>query len=49
MWMGLPLEKQTVPIEAQAKASLQKLNTALLDRFTDLLHQELNYAFNVES
>ena len=22
---------------------------ALLDRFTDLLHQELNYAFNIES
>ena len=49
MWMGLPLEKQTVPIEAQADASLQKLSPVLLDRFTDLLHQELNYAFNVES
>lgn len=49
MWMGLPLEKQTVSIEAQAEASLQKLSTALLDRFTDLLHQELNYAFNIES
>jgi len=49
MWMGLPLEKQTVPIEAQAEASLQKLSTALLERFTDLLHQELNHAFNIES
>ncbi len=47
--MGLPLEKQTVPIETQADASLQKLSSVLLDRFTDLLHQELNHAFNIES
>ncbi len=49
MWMGLPLEKKTVRIDVEAETSLKKLQPKLVDRFTDLLHQELNYAFNIES
>ena len=49
MWMGLPIVKKTEPIIEEAEASLKKLQPALIDRFTDLLYQELNYAFNVES
>ena len=49
MWMGLPLEKKTVRIDTDAETSLKKLQPKLVDRFTDLLHQELNYVFNIES
>ncbi len=49
MWMGLPLEKKEVPIWSTASTVLQKLEPVLLDRFTTLMEQELNYAFNIES
>ncbi|MGO0305011.1 hypothetical protein ACTL6P_00110 [Endozoicomonas acroporae] len=49
MWMGLPLEKKTVRIDREAETSLAKISPLLVNRFTDLLHQELNYAFNIES
>ncbi|WP_419833066.1 hypothetical protein [Endozoicomonas atrinae] len=49
MWMGLPLEKKTVRIDVEAETSLKKVSPLLVNRFTDLLHQELNYAFNIES
>ncbi len=49
MWMGLPLEKKEVGIWDSASAVLQKLEPVLLDRFTTLMEQELNYAFNIES
>ncbi|WP_067518543.1 hypothetical protein [Endozoicomonas ascidiicola] len=49
MWMGLPLEKKTVRIDVEAETSLKKISPQLVNRFTDLLHQELNYAFNIES
>ena len=49
MWIGLPIDKKTVSIENYASISLRKLQPELVDRFIDLLHQELNYAFNVES
>ena len=53
MWMGLPLEKKTVRIDTEAETSLKKLQPKLVNRFTDLLRQELNYvfkiAFNIES
>ncbi len=49
MWMGLPIVKKTEPIHQEAEDSLKTLEPALVDRFTDLLYQELNNAFNVES
>ncbi|WP_257296006.1 hypothetical protein [Endozoicomonas sp. YOMI1] len=49
MWMGLPLEKKTVRIDREAETSLAKISPLLVNRFTELLHQELNYAFNIES
>ncbi len=47
MWMGLPLEKKEVPIWNTASTVLQKLEPVLLDRFTTLMEQELNYELNV--
>ena len=49
MWIGLPIEKQTLPIYQEAAAALENIQPLLLDRFTVLMQQELNYAFNVES
>ncbi|WP_419835367.1 hypothetical protein [Endozoicomonas atrinae] len=47
MWMGLPLEKKEVPIWNTASTVLQQLEPVLLDRFTTLMEQELNYELNV--
>ncbi|WP_422463307.1 hypothetical protein [Endozoicomonas sp. ALB115] len=47
MWMGLPLEKKTVRIDREAETSLAKISPLLVNRFTELLHQELNYAFKI--
>ena len=49
MWMGLPLEKQTSPMYYAAERAIQKLQPLLLERFTTLLQQELNYVFNVDA
>ena len=49
MWMGLPLEKKTLPILNSARNALRKIEPVLLDRFTTLMEQELNYVFNIES
>ena len=47
MWMGLPLEKKAVSIWNTASTVLQQLEPVLLDRFTTLMEQELNYELNV--
>ncbi|WP_062262447.1 hypothetical protein [Endozoicomonas arenosclerae] len=49
MWMGLPLEKQAQPMLKNATQVLEKLKPLLLERFATLMHQELNYVFNIES
>ena len=49
MMMSLPIEKQSVRIDQEAELSLKKIEPKLIERFTDLLYQELNYVFNVES
>ncbi len=49
MWMGLPLEKQTLPMYLAADRTIRRLQPLLLERFSILLQQELNYVFNIES
>ncbi|WP_257287969.1 hypothetical protein [Endozoicomonas sp. SESOKO2] len=46
MWMGLPLEKKTLPILNSAIQVLEKLEPVLLERFTTLVQQELNFIIN---
>lgn len=46
MWMGLPLEKQTLPILNSAIQVLKKLRPVLLERFATLMQQELNFIIN---
>ena len=48
MWIGLPIEKQSLPIYQQAETALANMEPLLLERFSTLLQQELNYAFNIE-
>lgn len=48
MWMGLPLEKQASPLYDSARTALKKLEPVLLERFSTLLQQELNYVFNIK-
>ena len=48
MWMGLPIEKQALSVYEQAGDLLSALESLLLERFTTLLQQELNFAFNIE-
>ncbi|MCW7551772.1 phage tail protein [Endozoicomonas gorgoniicola] len=48
MWMGLPLAKQGAPLYDSASQVIAALEPELLERFTTLLQQELNYAFNIE-
>ncbi len=48
MWMGLPIEKQALSVYEQAGDLLSALESRLLERFTTLLQQELNFAFNIE-
>lgn len=48
MWMGLPIEKKSVKIFSEAEAALNTMQPKIFERFSTLLHQELNYAFNVE-
>ena len=47
MWMGLPLEKQTLPIMNSAIQVLEKLQPVLLERFSTLMQQALNFLLNV--
>ncbi len=49
MYMGLPLEKQSLPIYAQARSVVEKIIPEVLERFSTQLHREINYAFNIES
>ena len=49
MWMGLPIEKQSLSVYREANQALAKLEPLLLERFATLLQQELNFAFNIES
>ena len=49
MYIGLPIEKQTIEIYQQAEAALNKAQPLLLERFAVLMQQEINYVFNVES
>ncbi len=48
IWMGLPIEKQGLPITSKAQAAIEQLIPELLQRFQTLMQQELNYAFNIE-
>ena len=48
MWMGLPIEKQSLPIHEQAGDLMDELESRLQERFSTLLQQELNFAFNIE-
>ena len=45
MWMGLPLEKQSLPMYQNAVRAIEKLQPVLLERFSTLLQQELNFLF----
>ena len=49
MWMGLPMEKKAISIWHSASDVLRKLEPVLLDRFSTLMEQELNYELNVRS
>lgn len=49
LWMALPIKKETVRIDAEVERSLKSIEPKLVERFSDLLLQELNYVFNVES
>lgn len=49
MRMGLPIFSHKVPLFHKAKSALNEIEPKLLKRFVTLLHQELNYAFNIES
>ena len=48
MWMGLPIEKVGLPIADEATRAIEQLQPELLERFTTLMEQELNYVFKVE-
>ncbi|MGI9278339.1 MAG: hypothetical protein ACR2PX_01760 [Endozoicomonas sp.] len=43
MWMGLPLEKQSLPMMQNAAQVLEKLKPVLLERFATLMQQELGF------
>ena len=49
MYIGLPIEKQSLPIFSMAHQVLEKIKPELLERFATLLQQELNYAFQIQS
>ena len=48
MWMGLPIEKVTLPIADAARQAINQLQPQLLERFIILMQQELNYAYRIE-
>ncbi len=48
MWMGLPIEKVALPIADAASQAINQLQPQLLERFTTLTHQEINYAYRIE-
>ena len=48
MWMGLPVEKVGLPIADAAERAVEQLQPELLDRFTTLMQQELNYVYRIE-
>ena len=48
IWMGLPIEKVSLPIAEASRRAIQALEPQLVERFATLVHQELNYAFNLE-
>ena len=48
MWMGLPIEKVSLPIANAARQAINQLQPELLERFAILMQQELNYAYRIE-
>ncbi|MTI15144.1 hypothetical protein E1189_19300 [Sansalvadorimonas verongulae] len=48
MWMGLPIEKVALPIANSARQAVEQLQPKLLERFTTLMQQELNYVYRIE-
>ncbi|MTI13008.1 hypothetical protein [Sansalvadorimonas verongulae] len=48
MWMGLPIEKVSLPIANSARQAVEQLQPKLLERFTTLMQQELNYVYRIE-
>uniref|UniRef100_UPI00248EDE78 hypothetical protein n=1 Tax=Parendozoicomonas sp. Alg238-R29 TaxID=2993446 RepID=UPI00248EDE78 len=48
MWMGLPIEKVSLPIANVARQAINQLQPQLLERFTTLMQQELHYAYRLE-
>ena len=48
MWMGLPIEKVSLPIANAARQAINQLQPQLLERFTTLMQQELNYVYRIE-
>ena len=49
MWMGLPIEKVTLSIANAARQAINQLQPQLLERFTTLMQQELNFVYNIEA
>ncbi len=48
LWMGLPIERVSLPIADAARQAIQQLQPQLYERFTTLMQQELNYAYRIE-
>ncbi len=48
MWMGLPMELQRKDIHDDAVSVMNALQPQQAERFSALVSQELNYAFNIE-
>ena len=48
MWMGLPMALQRKDIHEDAVTVMNALQPQLAERFSALVSQELNYAFNIE-
>ncbi len=48
LWMGLPIEKVSLPIADAARQAIQQLQPQLSERFTTLMRQELNYVNLIE-
>ncbi|WP_066017649.1 hypothetical protein [Endozoicomonas atrinae] len=49
MWMGLPIFSHKVPLYNTAIMALRELEPKIFNHFAKVLHQELNYAFKIES
>ncbi len=48
IWMGLPIEKVSLPIAEASRKAIDALQPQLFERFSTLVQQELNYAFRIE-